>query len=1091
MNSSIRFIAALLAALLLGAGSAFAISANVGQSATLTASCSGTAPFTYQWYKDATAITGATSATYAIASLATGDTGSYTVKITNSLGSATSTATSLSVSAVVLAPSISTQPASSTVTAGSAASFSVVAAGTAPFTYQWYKDAVAITGATASTLSLSAASASDAGSYTVKVTNSAGNITSNAVTLTVNALVIAPAISAQPVSITVTSGQNASFSVTASGSATLSYQWYKDGSALSGATSASLSLSAVTSANAGSYTVKVTNSGGNITSSAATLTVNAAAVAPSISTQPTSLTVTSGQAASFSVVAAGTAPFTYQWYKDGAQVINATSATLSLGNVSSGNAGSYTVKVTNSAGNITSAAATLTVNALVIAPAITAQPTNSTVTAGQNSSFSVIASGTAPLSYQWYKDGSALSGATSASLSLSAVTSANAGSYSVKVTNSAGNITSAAVTLTVNAAAVAPSISAQPASVSVTSGQNASFSVTASGTATLSYQWYKDGSALSGATSAALSLSAVTSANAGSYSVTVSNSAGNISSVSATLTVTAATVAPTITTQPLSLSVNASQSASFSLVASGTAPFTYQWYKDGSALTGATASTLSIAKAASTDSGAYKVTVTNSAGSVTSNVANLSLTIEVLPPTITKQPVGQTAYVGQTASFSVEVSGTAPFTYQWKRGGYAIAGATSSSLSLQNLTSSDTGSYTVTVTNTTGSVTSTQVALNVTNPTVAPSITAQPSSLSILAGAAASFTVNAAGTAPLSYQWYKDGVAISGATASTLSLGSVASADAAAYSVSVKNSAGSIISNAATLLVTFPPVVSNPEEVPSNPSSTPISHLTNMSVRSVYDSSSGPLIIGFNMSGGSKNILIRATGPALADFGVQGTLVDPTIKIYDGGTEIAFNDNWADNNQAPVLIDSFNKSGAFGLSNSASKDAALLTKADGIRTVHVGSTSSNARGIVLLEVYDMGAGSDQRLSNLSARNYAGSGSDALIVGFTVEGEGTKRLLIRGIGPGLAQFGVTGTIADPKIEIHTSVNNVDSVLASNDSWQDDSKTTAAFSQTGAFGLPDKSKDAAMVVELPAGSYTAVVSGVNGSTGTALVEVYELP
>jgi hypothetical protein len=1007
MKNSLRLISALLAAILLGAGSALAasVSATAGQSATFSATCSGTAPFSYQWYKDGSVISGATAASYAIATLATTDTGNYTVAISNSAGSATSAATSLTVNTLVIAPSISTQPISSTVTAGSAASFSVSAAGTAP----------------------------------------------------------------------------------------LFYQWYKDGSVLSSATSASLSLASTSASDAGSYTVKVTNAAGNITSTAATLTVNALVIAPAISTQPASSTVTAGSAASFSVNATGTAPLAYQWYKDGSALSSATSASLSLASTSASDAGSYSVKVTNAAGNITSSAATLTVNALVIAPAISTQPASSTVTAGQNTSFSVIASGTGPLAYTWYKDGVQISYSNNATLTLSAVTSANAGSYSVKVANAAGNITSSAVTLTVNAAAVAPSINTQPANLSVTSGQNASFSVSASGTATLGYQWYKDGVSLSGATSASLSLSAVSSSNAGSYSVKVSNTAGSVTSSAATLTVTAATVAPTISTQPASVSVNASQVATFAVIASGTAPFTYQWYKDGAALSGATDASLSIAKVAASDAGTYKVTVTNSAGSATSINVSLNLTVEVLAPTITKQPVAQTAYTSQTASFSVEVSGTAPFTYQWKRGGYAISGATSSTLNLTNVSANDIGSYTVTITNTTGSVTSTQAALNVTTPDVAPSISAQPSSLSILAGASANFSVTASGTAPLAYQWYKDGSAISGATSPSLSLSSVSSADAAAYSVSVTNAKGMIASNSATLLVTFPPVVSTPSDnsSSSNSSSSQVSRLTNMSIRSVYDSANGPLIIGFNMNGGSKNVLIRATGPALADFGVQGALVDPTLKVYDGSNEVAFNDNWADNNQASTLIDAFNKSGAFGLTNTASKDAALLTKVDGLRTVHVGSTSTNAHGIVLLEVYDMGTGSTQRMNNLSARNYAGSGSDSLIVGFTIEGEGTKRLLIRGIGPGLAQFGLTGLLSDPKIEIHSTVNSQDTILATNDSWQDDSKTTAAFTQTGAFALPSGSKDAAMVIELPAGSYTAMVSGVNGSTGTAMVEVYELP
>ncbi|PYT65482.1 MAG: hypothetical protein DMG39_29115, partial [Acidobacteria bacterium] len=136
-----------------------------------------------------------------------------------------------------------------------------------------------------------------------------------------------------------------------------------------------------------------------------------------------------------------------------------------------------------------------------VAPSITAQPTNDTVTAGQAASFSVVATGTAPLSYQWQKNGTAISGATSASYTTAATTSADNGAqFVVVVSNSAGSMTSNAAMLTVNAAAVAPSITTQPANQTVTVGQAATFTVVATGTAPLSYQWQKSGTAISGAT---------------------------------------------------------------------------------------------------------------------------------------------------------------------------------------------------------------------------------------------------------------------------------------------------------------------------------------------------------------------------------------------------------------------------------------------------------------------------------------------------------------------------------------------------------------------------------------------------------------
>src|SRR5207245_2134963 len=154
------------------------------------------------------------------------------------------------------------------------------------------------------------------------------------------------------------------------------------------------------------------------------------------------------------------------------------------------------------AGTVTSSAATLTVNPAPLPPTITTPPASQTVTAGQTASFSVAATGTAPLSYQWQKNSVAISGATSSSYTTPATTSSDNGAqFTAIVSNTAGNVTSNAATLTVNAAPVAPSILTQPSSQTVTAGQTASFTVAATGTAPLSYQWNKNGTAITGATS--------------------------------------------------------------------------------------------------------------------------------------------------------------------------------------------------------------------------------------------------------------------------------------------------------------------------------------------------------------------------------------------------------------------------------------------------------------------------------------------------------------------------------------------------------------------------------------------------------------
>jgi len=266
---------------------------------------------------------------------------------------------------------------------------------------------------------------------------------------------VAPSISTEPANQAVTVGQTATFTVAATGTAPLTYQWQKNGAAVSGATSASYTTPATTSADNGAqFVVVVSNSVGSLTSIAATLTVNAIAVPPSITTQPANQTVTLGQTATFTVVATGAALLSYQWQKNGAAISGATSASYTtLATTSADNGAQFVVVVSNSAGSVTSNAATLTVTASAVSPSITTQPANQTVTAGQTATFTVVATGTSPLSYQWQKNGTAISGATSASYTTPATTSSDNGAqFVVGVSNVAGNVTSTAATLTVNAA---------------------------------------------------------------------------------------------------------------------------------------------------------------------------------------------------------------------------------------------------------------------------------------------------------------------------------------------------------------------------------------------------------------------------------------------------------------------------------------------------------------------------------------------------------------------------------------------------------------------------------------------------------------
>jgi hypothetical protein len=271
---------------------------------------------------------------------------------------------------------------------------------------------------------------------------------------------------------------------------------------------------------------------------------------PSITKQPASLTVITHAPATFTVTAKGTAPLTYQWQFNGASLSNSanisgvSTAILKIKSAQSNDAGSYTVIVTDKSGSVTSSTATLAVDN---PPVITVQPKSEVAAIGSNTSFSVTATGTAPLGYHWKRNGAALSdtatysGTTTSLLKITDPLAVNAGIYTVVVSNAVGSVTSAKATLTLD---VPPSITGQPTNRTVTAGKPATFSVKAAGTAPLSYHWRRGGTNLAnaagivGVTTPILTISKAEAANAGSYDVTVSNAVGVVTSSSAALTVT-------------------------------------------------------------------------------------------------------------------------------------------------------------------------------------------------------------------------------------------------------------------------------------------------------------------------------------------------------------------------------------------------------------------------------------------------------------------------------------------------------------------------------------------------------------------------
>jgi len=450
-----------------------------------------------------------------------------------------------------------------------------------------------------------------------------------------------------------------------------------------------------------------------------------------------------------------------------------------------------------------------------IPPLIITHPTNLFVLTGSTAQFSVTATGTAPLSYQWRFNGVNILGATNNPITIPNAQAGNAGLYSVVVSNGGGTATSSNASLTLG---TLPSlVVAPPASQTNLVGENTNFTVTASGTAPLFFQWLFNGTALPGQTAATLNLLNLQLANAGVYSIVVSNQFGAITN-SGTQVIAAP---PAIqagpnggnpaTGPPQSLTVGQGQTATFSANAVGSAPLTYQWRFNGVNIPGATASTLLLPNAQPSQAGNYTVAVSNPFGTTVSQVATLTVLTPPFP--IAAPAIVQTNLVGQNTNFTVTAGGSAPLFYQWLFNGTILPGQTGPTLNLVNLQLVNAGLYSVIVSNQVGAFTNSGTQFVVTTPVIQAGpgggdpATGQPQSLTVVQGQTATFSVNAVGTAPLTYQWRFNGVNIPGATASTLSVSNAQPSQAGNYSVVVSNPFGSTTSAVATLTVLQPPTI--------------------------------------------------------------------------------------------------------------------------------------------------------------------------------------------------------------------------------------------------------------------------------------------
>lgn len=372
-----------------------------------------------------------------------------------------------------------------------------------------------------------------------------------------------------------------------------------------------------------------------------------------------------------------------------------------------------------------------------------------------------------------------------------------------------------------------------------------------------------------------------------------------------------------------------------------------------------------------------------------------------------------------------------------------------------------------------------EMLIPVTVTATTPEFVRQPISHTIAAGDTVVLTGDVTGAA--TYQWRRDGVDVVGATNATLVINNASAASVGTYTLLAGNSAGSTTSEPASVQVVTVDAAS-------------VGRLINLSIRSNAGAGAEVLTVGFSLGGagttGTAPLLLRGMGPSLSQFGLGGVVADPVAALFSGQTEIARNDNWSGDGAVEARRVQVS---AFPFTSAASLDAALAASPQtGSYTMQITGKGGDT-GIALAEIYDASlagqfTATTPRLINVSARTRVGTAENILTAGFVVSGSTSKTVLIRATGPALAAFGVDGTLADPLLRV---VRQGGPVVAVNDNWSASNAVAVAGSSVGAFSILDlASRDAALLLTLEPGGYSAQVSGADGGTGIALVEVYEV-
>jgi hypothetical protein len=884
-------------------------------------------------------------------------------------------------------------------------------------------------------------------------------------------------ITTQPSAQSVTSGQPATFSVAAVGTGALTYQWRRNGVAISGATNAILSLATPVTTDAGSYDAIVADTVGSATSTAAALSVsripttialsNLTATYDGAAHAVTATPTPAGASIALTYSGAGATPYTAS-----------TSPPV--------NAGTYLVTAT-----VTDAEHQGSTSALFViggapgaeAPLVVTAPVTQTIGYGTTVTLTADVSGSPSPALQWRKDGVAIPGATNGSYTIYGAAFTDAGNYDVMAANAGGTLVSPAAIITV--AKNTQTIAFAAPTQSYTAGSGVKLTATASSGLPVVFSIVSGAGSVSGSTLIGVSATVVVRASQpGTATVAAADP------VDQTFTFNASGLSPFIISPPIDQTVAAGTTVTFAGTAVGTPVPTYQWFKDGTAIAGATNATLSLAAVGIADAARYSVAATNFAGTAT---AGATLLVRAAP-VITAAPADRTVFAGDNVTLSLSVSGYPAPACQWRKNGTAISGATNATLALANVGPGDSGRYDVIVTNALGVITSTAATVTVnvrdfigeyfghflaasdgTSAAGDFALHARPDGSAVLVGflpglpatVAAQLKIDPAAAGGIVINLKLDrngGFTTTLALISSLSTSVPASSPPTAAAPRVVTLTGNVDDVTGTLTANIPELGLT-LAAPRSARNGPTTSFAGYYFGGLSGTATGASHIVVGADGAAYVLVSNGTGAA----GLR-TQISPTGRILVPN--------------APGATTGF---------------AALdVTIAGGAAsgTVQVGAPGVGPIGSVSIAGASDALAGTQRLANLSLRNVAGVAAAPTIVGFVVTGTAPKQVLIRVAGPalGAAPFNIPSALGDPSLQLYHGSG----AIAQNDNWGTPAASGNAISgaaaRVGAFPFRNGSADAALLTTLAPGAYSVVLglgaTAPEGDIGAVLAEVYEV-